>query len=291
MTPAFSIVTVARNHPAGLRRTHASLAAQRCRDFEWLVQDGGSDDGTAALLNDLADPPAVTESVADDGPYDGMNRAMARASGDYLLFLNAGDALAEVDVLTGLAALIDAPGARRRPALLYGDTFERHDGVWRLRRARSVTWAALGMIAHHQAILYRRDLLAGLNYPADFRIAADYAFTLAVLRRAGGASGTVRVPFAICRFEGNGLSHRQAALGRHEQSAIRRVQLGWPGWACVGLAGLQAAAWTVRQRAPGLYARLRFRHGAAPGDGDHPVIDRPRHGEPEAGGAVEKAEP
>lgn len=250
--PLLSIVTVCLDHRDGLAATHASLAVQRWRGFEWLVQDGGSTDGSLELLSGLADPAPRLQSGADDGLYDAMNRGLARADGDYVLFLNAGDALAEAGTLSRLSVVLrDSPA----PDVLYGDAYERGPSGWQRKRARDTKALWYGMVCHHPAILYRRELLGGLTYDLRYRIAADYAFTLAALKRARVVR---RLPLAICRVEPGGLSVREAGRGRAEQARIRRDLLGqsWLESQAVGL--LQRGALTVRAAFPGLYDRLRY---------------------------------
>jgi len=280
--PAFSIITVCRDHADGLGRTHAGLAVQSFRDFEWLVQDGASRDGTVALLSALRNPRPDWRSAPDAGPFDAMNRAMARAAGGYLLFLNAGDSLAAPDTL---AVLAGAVAGMPPPDLLYGDAWEETPAGWRRKRARSHRLAWYGLVTHHPAIVYRRAALAGLTYPTTWRIAADYAFTLEALRRARAVH---RLGVPLCRVEAPGLSHREAALGRAEQARIRREILGLPRAAVAAVGAVQSGTQVLRRHCPGLYARLRFRGGNAPAQPDLPVVEGARQGEVEAGAAVKE---
>jgi len=256
--PLLAVLTVCRDDRPGLLRTHAGLAAQHWRGFAWLVQDGGSRDGTTALLSTLRDPAPDWQSSPDDGPFDGMNRLLQRAAGRFLLFLNAGDAPAEATSFARLAAaLAETP----QPDLLYGDAWEGTAGGWALKPARSHRRAWAGLFTHHQAIVYRRALVADLRYPTVYRIAADYAFTLDALARAERVR---QVDWPVCRFAGGGISQRQARLGRREQACIRRAKLGVPAPVDALITGAQAASLTLRRRLPDLYARLRYRGGDAP---------------------------
>ena len=88
-----SIVTICYNNLDGLRLTRESVACQTWNDFEWIVIDGKSDDGTADYLASLDPQPACWVSEKDNGVYDAMNKGLARAKGEYVLFLNSGDAL------------------------------------------------------------------------------------------------------------------------------------------------------------------------------------------------------
>ena len=108
--PRFSVVTVVRNDLTGLQRTWASLAAQTCSDFEWVVVDGASTDGAVDWLRELGDERLTWVSEPDCGTYDAMNKGLAAARGSLLQFLNAGDVLATSDVLDRVARDGEAHG-------------------------------------------------------------------------------------------------------------------------------------------------------------------------------------
>lgn len=252
--PFFSIVTVVKDDAAGLIRTRESLRGQGWRDVEWLCADGGSTDGTAELLAGWAGELAWWRSGPDGGPFAAMNEAAARARGRYLLFLNGGDRLASGDVLAAVAAQAVRHGF---PGLLYGDTLEDPgDGRPRLRPARDVRHAWYGMPAHHCALFYRRDIVAGLAYPAGYRIAADYAYTLAALARV---PDPLRLRMTVAEFAPGGLSRRHPALGRREQDHIRRDLLGMGPVSRGAIMAMQHLSSGLRRLAPATYACIRFR--------------------------------
>lgn len=253
-TPLLSIITVVRNDLPGLRATRDSLRAQSCQRFEWIVVDGASTDGTAEWLAAHADEPAWWRSAPDGGTYDAMNAALEHAAGHHLLFLNAGDTLPAPDTLAHLAAALDAaPDAD----FLYGDALERMgDGRTLHKPARSHRFAFYGMFTHHQAMVYRRALVAGLRYPTRFAIAADYAFTVQALARA---RRVVRLPQPLCVFAPNGLSQRHAALGRREQTVIRREEMRLGPLPCIAITTVQAVFAMLRRQLPLLYEKCCFR--------------------------------
>lgn len=251
---SFSIVTVTRNNLPGLRKTLESVQVQTDRDFEWIVIDGASEDGTVCFLEtnrpDL-DFPCRFVSEPDQGIYDAMNKGLARAKGDYVLFLNAGDCLADPSVLETVHRCV-AEGAFD---LIYGDAWEERDGQPSvLKPARSHTELARGLFTHHQAIFYRRAALRGLQYNITYAIAADYDFTVAVLARA---SAVRYLSYPICVFERGGVSQRHVRRGRAEQYRIRaaRGMVSAPvnGWIYV----LQAVASALKVSLPGAYWRFR----------------------------------
>ena len=250
--PFLSVLTVCRNDCPGLLRTHSSLAAWPVVGVEWLVQDGASTDGTVQALGALTRPIADWRSEPDTGPYDAMNRLLARATGRYVLFLNAGDGFADDETLGRIADVLteDPP-----PDLVYGDAWEATPNGWALKRARSHRRLWAGLFTHHQAILYRRALVADLRYPIEYRIAADYAFTLDALARS---TIVRRVDWPVCRFAAGGMSQRQARLGRTEQARIRCDRLGLSAPVNALISAAQASSLTLRRALPGLYGCFRY---------------------------------
>ena len=99
MAPLFSIITVTYNAASTLPATLESVAGQSCKLFEYIIMDGVSKDKTLKLAIDAGIPQARIYSSPDKGIYDAMNKAMAVARGDYLIFLNAGDAFHSSDTL------------------------------------------------------------------------------------------------------------------------------------------------------------------------------------------------
>lgn len=268
--PLFSIVSVTYNNIAGLRQTAQSVESQSCRDFEWLVIDGGSRDGTVAFLKSLCSPhPAPPPSSRgegkcrqnnnllwisepDSGIYDAMNKGIARACGRYTIFMNTGDRIAGAEVLARLeSALREYPQA---PDFLYGDALEDDRGAATLKPARSHETRAHGMFTHHQAMLYRTEILKTLRYDPHYDIAADYDLTCRFLDKAPHA---LYLPQPLCFFEAGGVSQRRAARGRAQQYRIRRTLKLCSPIENAAVYLMQSAALFLRRLAPGLYWRLR----------------------------------
>lgn len=271
--PAFSIVTVARDSLAGLRHTMESLARQSCRDFEWIVVDGASQDGTVAFLESFrfGTPPSGERenermragrgekhpsfswtSEPDSGIYDAMNKGIARARGRYTIFMNAGDRFAGPEVLARLESALRAQP--QPPDFLYGDALEDHDGAAVLKPARSHIPLARGMFTHHQAMLYRTEILKTLRYDPQYDIAADYDLTCRFLRAAPHA---LYIPHPLCFFEAGGVSQRRTARGRAQQYHIRRTLRLCGAAENALIYFMQSSALFLRRLAPGLYWRLR----------------------------------
>lgn len=238
-TPLFSIITVTKDNTPGLLATRRSIDAQSCRNFEWIVIDGDSTDGTKEIL------PANAISEPDNGLYDAMNKGLERARGDYLLFLNAGDTLADMDILATLTR-----AAKGQPDFMYGDALETGGSY---KKARPHDKGAWGMFTHHQAMLYRRERIGGLRYDTDYEIAADYDFTARFLKNALSIH---YIPAALCIFETGGVSQRNMTRGRKEQFRARKLH-GVKPWKNMAVYAGQTVAAAVKKSAPGFYALSR----------------------------------
>lgn len=251
--PRLAVVTVVLNDLPGLLTTRASLRRQSFRDFEWLVADGGSSDGTAAWLEAHADEFAWRRSGRDLGLYDAMNRCLDHARAEAVLFLNAGDTLADDDALARALALM----ADARADFLYADALERSEtGALGLKRARSHRLAPLGMFTHHQAMIYRMAAVGRLRYDLSYPIGADYDFTLGVL---AASTRVARLDAPLCVFQGGGMSSRRAAEGRRDQARIRRRRYPIATLWNVPLVSIQWIAFALKTLFPGAYAAMRYR--------------------------------
>lgn len=261
-TVRLAVVTVVRDDLPGLLATRASLRAQTVAAYDWFVVDGASTDGTADWLSRHGQEAAWWRSAPDSGLYDAMNVALdaiaeRSPSGappcSHVLFLNAGDRLADGRVLERLLPILAAsPDA----GLFYGDALEeRPGGGLVVKTARSHRRALLGMFTHHQAMVYRLAALPCVRFDLRHALAADYAFTLMVLKHGLPAR---RLPLSVCIFATGGQSQKDPARGRREQAIIRRELLGLGRTANATIWGLQWLAITLRQTIPWLYAKYRF---------------------------------
>lgn len=241
--PLFSIVTITKENLAGLKKTGSSLENQSFRNFEWIVIDGNSSDGTKEYLETIE---AHKISEPDSGIYHAMNKGLTLACGDYILFLNAGDMLADIDILATLAT-----AAEQKPDFIYGDALETN-GLY--KKAHTFTRLDWGMFTHHQAMLYRRENIGDLRYDEALRIAADYGFTARFLQNARNVE---YLPCAICIFEDGGVSQKNRKLGRREQFHIRKEfkHCGMLKNICIYAAQTMTAS--LRQHAPCVYKWIR----------------------------------
>jgi putative colanic acid biosynthesis glycosyltransferase len=211
-TPGFSVITVTRDNLFGLRKTYESLKGQNFDDYEWIVVDGNSTDDTLKFLKNTN---AHVISEPDNGIYDAMNKAIDKAVGDYLIFMNAGDCFSDPEILSFLHQKI----IELKPDFLYGDSIEKTKQSLRYKKSRNHRKIKQGMFTHHQAMVYRRELLENLRYNLDYSISADYDLTLKALQNA---QNIYHVPIPLCIFEAGGISQQKVLTGRKEQFQIRK---------------------------------------------------------------------
>lgn len=216
----FSIITVVYNNISGLIKTADSIKNQGFRDFEWVVVDGGSTDGGVDWLHGFSsDYEMHWKSEPDSGIYDAMRKGWERSSGEYVIFMNSGDAFSDEGVLEKVAEHLESG----HPALLFGDAWDvTPDGKRFFRPARSISHLRRGMPAHHQAMFFRREALNHFEFHR-FRYSGDYAMACLVTCKNG--NGSSKMPFAICDFLTGGAHdiHRLAAM--KEDYFIRRNYL------------------------------------------------------------------
>jgi glycosyltransferase involved in cell wall biosynthesis len=179
--PFISVVTVSLNAAATIGDTLASVARQRFElGVEHICVDGGSTDGTRALINEWAARATHIRPIyePDTGIFDAMNKGLRAARGEYVLFLNADDFLSSADILSRVMRGL-APGLPHGPDLVVGDVAMGEPGcrgIWRRRYAPRLLqrFRGVGLYPPHQGMFAKRTLLESVGgFDARQRFAAD----------------------------------------------------------------------------------------------------------------------
>ena len=230
----FSIITVALNPGEKLRETLDSVFCQTCTDYEIIIKDGGSTDGSTDRWRDAARVRFFEEP--DRGIYDAMNQAAGYAEGDFLLFLNCGDVLADKTVLERVAAVIDGesdsenrgnPQGGRAAAegsgerlVVYGDTVGRRTNAVIASSPRITGFTCYRNIPCHQSCFYSADLCREKPYDLQYKIRADYDHFLWCYYRAGARF--LHLDFPVSAYEGGGYSESRENAER-DRCEHRRI--------------------------------------------------------------------
>lgn len=191
----FSVITIVRNDIVGVMRTLKSVFSQNYGNFEFIVQDGASTDGTSDILRRLEGWIDSLVIEPDNGIYDAMNRALRRATGDYCIFMNAADFFVNNDVLKRVSGMIDPD----EDDIWCGLAINDETGFVHQYRPQDQFWA--GSTLDHQATFIRTSLMKDLGYDPRYRISGDlHFFTRA--RKSGARfrleqMEIARKPFAV----------------------------------------------------------------------------------------------
>src|SRR3989344_1701590 len=148
--PKIRIITVVYNAKSLIERTIKSVLSQTYTNIEYIIIDGGSSDGTLEIAEKYQHDIAVILSGKDNGIYDAMNKGLSTATGDFVLFLNAGDELYSTEIISKILSLGDAD-------VYYGNTAVVNEkgvviGDRRLSPPEELNWRSLkfGMCVSHQ---------------------------------------------------------------------------------------------------------------------------------------------
>ncbi len=201
-----SIITVVYNAAESLKKTVKSIQSQTHQDIEYIVVDGKSTDGTLQVIEQHAATITKFISEKDQGIYDAMNKGLALATGELVLFMNAGDLFYNSTTLAdSLQGYIDED-------VLYGDAAIMNTSglAYKLRDhkcpPRQLTWRSLqrGMVVCHQSLLVRRSIAP--FYELRYKIAADIDWTIRLLKQSTRVKNTHLV---VCKFLEGGTSSQR----------------------------------------------------------------------------------
>lgn len=220
--PRISIITVCFNEASRIAVTCESIVNQSVQNFEWIVLDGGSTDGTVQVLMQYRSRMSFFRSGPDDGIYAAMNEGISHATGEYCLFLNGGDALFSE---TALEATL--PCMNEGNDVIVGDTWF-HESNGRPFYPLMVNLLSLVIFGlPHPSSLIRTSLLKESGgYDLNFKIAANLDLFFRMRRKAD--VHFVRIPVVISRFYLDGISSQNALRSWHEALDVYRRNL--PPW-------------------------------------------------------------
>lgn len=170
--PLITIITVTYNAGESLRQTIESVLCQTYRNFEFIIIDGGSSDGTVEIIKSYEDAIDFWISEKDSGIYNAMNKGVRLASGEWVNFMNSGDELAAGDVLSRIFLSDKYEGTQ----VIYGKhviDYERRP--CRLQQPGKLENIWRGPQFSHQATFVRLAYLTANPFREDLEIASDYA--------------------------------------------------------------------------------------------------------------------
>ena len=211
----FSIITINYNNKEGLLATIKSVIGQTFKDYEYIIIDGGSTDGSIDIIKQYAPHITYWISESDKGVYSAMNKGIAQAKGDYLNFMNSGDCFYGENVLESVA------NRNLTNDMIVGRDF--HFSAKAQKGFATILPPRLSMLTFihhtlpHQSTFFRRQLFEHAQYDETLKIASDlkfYIYQICVKK-----CSTKLIDEIICRREPDGISraYNEIRLKEHEQ--------------------------------------------------------------------------
>lgn len=214
-----SIITINYNNLEGLKRTVNSVVSQSFKDFEWIVIDGGSTDGSRELIEQYADRFAYWVSEQDKGIYNAMNKGIKVAKGEYLQFLNSGDWLCDETALDRCfshhfsADIVYGNLYSAKEGKRIGDYFQSKDLTFRMLLSSTIM---------HSATFIRKEIIVKELYDESLHIVSDWKF---FLRQALKNKTFEYIDEFVTFFDTTGISATNMDLNSFERKKVIREEV------------------------------------------------------------------
>ncbi len=207
-----SIITIVHNDSIRFGNSAESVKRQDYPVLEWIVIDGGSTDGTLDIINTHSARISSWSSEPDRGPYDAMNKGLAKATGEWVIFMNAGDTFAGTDTISRVLG-DDLAGY----GVVYGDILAGYSRAPVLKKAGKPEDLVKGMIFCHQAAFVRTKLIKERGFDLQYAIGADFDMMFSLFLEGCRFK---YLPFPVAVVDVSGLSNRKMVQSAREHFAI-----------------------------------------------------------------------
>lgn len=172
--PKISVITVVFNGVSSIEETVSNVLDQSYENLEYIVIDGGSNDGTQDLIKKYQDKISLWISEPDRGIYDAMNKGIAKASGEYVIFMNCGDKFYDADTVKSFFI------KNTNEDVIYGDTILNTEGNMQFCKAKQIEMIKYGMPFCHQSVFVKLKLMKDRKFSLNYKLASDYDFFLSL---------------------------------------------------------------------------------------------------------------
>ena len=219
----FSIIVVSLNSGERLYQTLQSILKQTFTDYEVIIKDGGSKDGSTDFIekeNILEKFPQVRFiTQSDKSIYDGMNQAVSYVNGRYVQFLNCGDLFYDIEVLGRVAECIGHEPDKEIKKIFYGNQYNLLQSSIVTSAPKINDFACFRNVPCHQVCFYDRRLFKKRAYLPEYTVRADYEhFLYSVYEES---AKPIFMPVTICVYEGGGYSetkeNRKKSAQQHKE--------------------------------------------------------------------------
>ena len=216
--PLLTIITINLNNKSGLQKTIESVINQSFKEFEFVLIDGESTDGSLEIIESYRSYFQVCVSESDRGVYHAMNKGIAYASGEYLLFLNSGDWLFNDKVIADVESLF------KDYDVISGDINIYDKEKWSIfvSEDKITVDYFLRISLFHQATFIKKELfLQNGMYDESFSLGGDYEFFIRTLLKNNNSYK--HIPIVISNFVANGMSNKK----EFEAINLKERQMAW----------------------------------------------------------------
>lgn len=211
-----SIITVNLNNLGGLKSTLSSVWQQRWQEYEIIVIDGGSTDGSVDYIKEYEDKITYWVSEPDAGIYDAMNKGIEKARGEYLHFLNSGDSFYSEEVLNQVFTNSSSED------ILYGNTQYVKGGIPYSEFIAPNALSAeilLDNTLNHQSVFFKRRLFTDNKYDTKYKYLADWVFYTNVV--VFGRATFKYIDLTIVNYDLGGVSSKIEAIESMEAERLK----------------------------------------------------------------------
>lgn len=212
----YSIITINYNNCVGLRKTIESVISQSYKDYEFIIIDGGSTDGSRDIIEQYSHSIDYWVSEPDKGVYNAMNKGIRQAKGDYLNFMNSGDTFYDSDVLASIDKVLDDYD------IIVGKEF--HQDPQTGESATTFLPTRISMVTFivsylpHQSGFIKRSLFEDSLYDENLHIVGDWKF---YMQQIVCNERTVKLTdIVVSRREQGGISNANSSLNSEERLKV-----------------------------------------------------------------------
>ena len=215
----YSVIVVCLNAGRRLCDTVKSILEQSYRNFEVVIKDGGSSDGSVEALSSVYQDSRIhVHRQKDNGIYDAMNQAVKLAAGDYFLFLNAGDSFYDTQVLERITVEIN----KRKADIYYGNLYHKAQETVIYASPEINDFTCYRNVPCHQTCFYHRTMFDMRAYRPEYTVRADYEHFLWCFYER--KAEILYVPVVVASYEGGGYSetreNRKHSAHQHREIVV-----------------------------------------------------------------------
>lgn len=205
----YSIITINYNNKIGLEKTILSITSQSFNNYEYIIIDGGSNDGSTEIINKYKDKINFWVSEPDKGVYNAMNKGIAKTTGDYINFMNSGDSFHSSNTLSEIDKII------HNEDIITGSFYdETNSRIHRISKKDVTLLTLLKETFNHQSTFYKKSLFDNRLYDENYRIQSDSKFNMQSIIFDNCSIKVIDT--IIANYDFNGISGRDKVLVEEE---------------------------------------------------------------------------